>query len=225
MERAESSSSRLLPPPLAVPAAATRVKPQARRFTSYSTSTASGGDASALCSPVEQLDASRCWPPGALRAHFQRDACAVLIGTYSPECLMLMTELFTAGRITLFNSDKKFMNDNSQCWPIIGVDGGICIHFTVVTSTFYAKMMDSCTQKLIDFAGGLSTFRTLTSHDQAVLLKGATFFCIRPSKSHHILQRVFARCTYSVPYSTTTCTQNHFHQIRSPTVSTFLWIN
>jgi hypothetical protein len=34
------------------------------------------------------------------------------------------------------------------------------------------KMLDGCTQKLIDFAKGLTAFRSLTPHDQAVLLKG-----------------------------------------------------
>ncbi|CAM5999153.1 unnamed protein product [Sphagnum balticum] len=115
--RAESSSPRVLPPPLTVPVVETRMcKPQAHRFASGSTNTASGGDVSTSGSPSEQLDASRCWPPG-------------------------------------YNS----------------ADG---IYFPVLTSTSYMKMLDGCTQKLIDFAKGLTAFRSLTPHDQAVLLKG-----------------------------------------------------
>jgi len=42
-----------------------------------------------------------------------------------------------------------------------------------VTSTSFIKMMDGCTQKLIDFARGLTAFRSLTTGDQAVLLKAS----------------------------------------------------
>jgi hypothetical protein len=118
MGRAESSSPRVLPPPLTVPVVETRMcKPQAHRFASGSTNTASGGDVSTSGSPSEQLDASRCWPPGALRAHthLQRDARAVLTGTYTPECRMHMNELFSAGRITLFKLEHILMNENWHC--------------------------------------------------------------------------------------------------------------